>query len=67
MSTADLPTPDTDPALPEHVLRELQPGGTLLESVPLAVALGVVGLAGVVWAVVRARRARHARRARRAA
>lgn len=67
MSTADLPTPDTDPALPEDVLRQLAPGGTFLESVPLAVGLGVLGLAGIVWAVVRARRARHARRARRAA
>jgi enterochelin esterase-like enzyme len=63
---ADLPTPDTDPALPADVLHQLQPTGTYLTSYPVAVGLAVVGVAGIVWAVVRARRARRRRQERRA-
>ena len=62
---ADLPTPDTDPALPADVLRELQPTGTYLTSYPVAVGLAVVGVAGIVWAVARAHRSRRRRRQQR--
>ncbi|KFD43543.1 hypothetical protein IU11_10425 [Cellulosimicrobium sp. MM] len=44
-----LPVPDTDPALPAAVLRELQPAETYLTSYPVAVGCGAsagrVGLA----------------------
>jgi enterochelin esterase-like enzyme len=66
VSTADLPTPETDPALPADVLHELEPTGTWLTSYPVAIALAVLGVALVVWLVVRVRRARRDRRARRA-
>ncbi|MGW9416731.1 alpha/beta hydrolase [Cellulosimicrobium funkei] len=61
-----LPVPDTDPALPAAVLRELQPAETYLTSYPVAVVLTVLGAGAVAWAVVRARRGARARRARRA-
>ncbi|MGO3814172.1 MAG: hypothetical protein ACTJHV_05155, partial [Cellulosimicrobium funkei] len=61
-----LPVPDTDPALPAAVLRELQPAETYLTSYPVAVALAVLGAGAVAWAVVRARRGARTRRERRA-
>jgi len=61
--SAGLPTPDTDPGLPEDVLRRLEPTETYLTNYPVAVGLAVLGLALLGWVVVRARRARRARRA----
>ena len=63
---AGLPVPDTDPALPAAVLRELQPAETYLMSYPLAVVLAVLGAGTVAWAVVRARRSARALRERQA-
>ena len=49
---AGLPVPDTDPALPAAVLRELQPAETYLMSYPLAVVLAVLPWPGVLAALL---------------